>query len=289
MLPVLMLCFVVGSPALRGETVFVVATGEVEFNGIAPGALGGVGVGESVAMTFELESDDFVDSAGFPTRGYAMSPGSFSLAFDSTVMELQDPFPAGQTPYFVIRNDDPAVDGFFVSTSVDFPAGVPISQIGVFGPFVNNYSVTYGGTTLSSLDILDALGTYDFSGLTVFNWTIDDGPFNAMGLVIEELTISVAPGDPVFRRGDANADGLFDISDAVYTLAALFTAGAPSPSCADSADSNDDGSYDISDAIHTLAALFTAGSPSPPDPGPTDCDLDPTADGLDCALYDAGC
>lgn len=91
-------------------------------------------------------------------------------------------------------------------------------------------------------------------------------------------------GDPEFRRGDSNADGNFDISDAVYSLAALFTPGAPSPSCADAGDANDDGGYDISDAVYTLASLFTPGAPLPGAPHPT-CGVDPTADTLDCASY----
>jgi hypothetical protein len=42
------------------------------------------------------------------------------------------------------------------------------------------------------LDILDALGTYDFTGLSVFNWTIDDGPFQPVGLLFSQLTIESA-------------------------------------------------------------------------------------------------
>ncbi|MEM7261309.1 MAG: hypothetical protein AAF488_04910, partial [Planctomycetota bacterium] len=90
-----------------------------------------------------------------------------------------------------------------------------------------------------------------------------------------------------FRRGDANGDGGYDISDAIYTLAALFTPGSPPPTCADTGDSNDDGGFDISDAIYTLAALFQPGSPPPTDPGPSTCGPDPTDDGLDCADYPA--
>ncbi|MCA8959290.1 MAG: hypothetical protein KDC38_02205 [Planctomycetes bacterium] len=91
-------------------------------------------------------------------------------------------------------------------------------------------------------------------------------------------------GGEVFRRGDANDDGGFDISDAIFTLAALFTPGAPLPSCADAGDANDDGGYDISDAIYTLAALFTPGAPLPPAPGTSTCGPDPTMDGLACAV-----
>ncbi len=87
-----------------------------------------------------------------------------------------------------------------------------------------------------------------------------------------------------FRRGDANADTSFDISDAIFTLSNLFASG-PGPSCDDSADVNDDGALDISDAIFTLAALFSAGSTPPPPPGALDCGPDPTADTLECASY----
>jgi len=44
-----------------------------------------------------------------------------------TVVPLQSPFPVGQTPYFVIRNNDPAVDGFYISTDVDGPNSLPLA------------------------------------------------------------------------------------------------------------------------------------------------------------------
>ncbi|MCA8960664.1 MAG: hypothetical protein KDC38_09135 [Planctomycetes bacterium] len=84
-----------------------------------------------------------------------------------------------------------------------------------------------------------------------------------------------------FIRGDANLDGRFDISDAVFSLFSLFLPGAPSFGCDDAADSNDDGIIDVSDGVYTLAALFVVGSapPAPPYPG---CGVDPTEDPLEC-------
>jgi len=58
------------------------------------------------------------------------------------------------------------------------------------------------------------------------------------------------------------------IADPVYTLATLFIAGSPTPTCGDSADSNDDGSLDISDPVFSLSSLFQAGSPLPAPPHP---------------------
>lgn len=84
-----------------------------------------------------------------------------------------------------------------------------------------------------------------------------------------------------FVRGDINLDSNFDISDAVFALAALFVPGSPSPSCPDAADANDDGGFDVSDAVFALAALFVPGAPPLPEPQGT-CGPDPTADALDC-------
>jgi hypothetical protein len=194
---------VIAGTARAGTPVSVTATGVVEFNQIGDPPLGNVNSGDPVTMTFAVDSDVFFDSPD-------ISMASFSLVLGMEELTLQMPFPAGQTPYFVIRDNDPAVDGFFVSTNVDFPFGVPISQTGIFGQFLDNFLVTYEGDTLPSLDILDALGTYDFTGLTVFGWSIDDGPFQAMFIIFEEMTIAVEvmddDGDGVPNEDDLCPD-----------------------------------------------------------------------------------
>ncbi len=89
-------------------------------------------------------------------------------------------------------------------------------------------------------------------------------------------------GAPLFRRGDANLDGGFDVADPVAVLAVLFS-GAPSPTCVDAADANDDGAIDLGDPITMLGALFGGDAP-PAAPGPTSCGIDPTPDSLDCTV-----
>lgn len=88
----------------------------------------------------------------------------------------------------------------------------------------------------------------------------------------------------LLRRGDANTDGFFDISDVIISLSYLFAGEALT--CLDAADSNDDGQIDISDGIAILDALFGEGAP-PPAPGPNNCGVDPTADNLGCDQYSA--
>lgn len=83
-----------------------------------------------------------------------------------------------------------------------------------------------------------------------------------------------------FVRGDANGDGGFDLSDAVFLLSYLFL-GGPHPPCEDAADADDAGTLEITDAIYILGHLFLgAPAPRPPFPKPG---TDPTPDGLeDC-------
>ena len=93
------------------------------------------------------------------------------------------------------------------------------------------------------------------------------------------------PAAPRFRRGDADDNGGLNISDAVFSLLALFIEGSRLPGCADAADSNDDGKFNLSDAVYSLNALFLGGE-LPPAPGTTECGGDPTEEDLDCERYD---
>ncbi len=67
-----------------------------------------------------------------------------------------------------------------------------------------------------------------------------------------------------YRRGDANADGTRDITDAVRVLVVLFEGIGTLP-CADAADMDGSGSLDVTDAIYWLRFLFLGG-PAPPEP-----------------------
>ncbi len=89
-----------------------------------------------------------------------------------------------------------------------------------------------------------------------------------------------------FTRGDSNADGSFNIADAVATLNVLFPIGPPpTPPCRDALDSNDDGSLNIADAVASLGTLFPTGPPLPLPPPFPGCGVDPTADPLDCLAF----
>ncbi len=56
----------------------------------------------------------------------------------------------------------------------------------------------------SSFDVVDAVGTYDFTQLTVFGWTLDDGPFSPMLILFQQMTI--ATGAEIFADGFESGD-----------------------------------------------------------------------------------
>jgi hypothetical protein len=101
-------------------------------------------------------------------------------------------------------------------------------------------------------------------------------------LVINGPAGGGSPGRVSFQRGDANADGITNISDAVWILSYLFGGGL-APTCLDAADANDSGVLDVTDGIYLLDSLFQGGR-LPPQPFPR-CGPDPTPDGLTCLSF----
>jgi hypothetical protein len=91
------------------------------------------------------------------------------------------------------------------------------------------------------------------------------------------------PSGVYFDRGDSNADGILDISDAIGVLDYLFV-GLFTPPCLDAADADDTGVIDTTDAARLFDVVFLGGEPLPP-PYLT-CGLDFTFENcLGCTSY----
>jgi hypothetical protein len=113
----------------------------------------------------------------------------------------------------------------------------------------------------------------------------------AGGTAIDELEVYAAPGELTaapcpasepFVRGDANGDGLGNISDPIALLGSLFL-GTVTLFCEKSADFNDDGKLNITDAIAQLSFLFLGGDEPKAPVGA--CGQDPTPDSLGCEAF----
>jgi hypothetical protein len=270
------------SAALAQTIVRITVVGSVDYEQASGPPLDAVQPGDHATMSFEVDVNSFVDHPGGRVRGFPIAPSSFVLTLGSVAMGLE--FPWAQTPYFVLRNDDPAVDGFRISTALTLAEGVPLDVDGNSGAIRDDFSVTFAGTTLSTIDIVDAAGDYQLPAVIDSHWAIDDGPASPVGLSFTSMLIELLAFDPLVRRGDCNGDGLDDIADAITLLTGLFNAGGGSPyiACKDSCDANDDGQLDIADAVALLSSLF--GAPTIPLPPPTGaCGLDPTPDIVPCS------
>ncbi|MGQ9590524.1 MAG: golvesin C-terminal-like domain-containing protein [Planctomycetota bacterium] len=121
------------------------------------------------------------------------------------------------------------------------------------------------------------LGVFRFrSGGSGYLKLSNEAPSGSV-VIADAVRFELVAADPKFVRGDANADGTADLSDAVRILGWLFLGEAPPP-CSDAADANDSGAVDLSDAVAILAHLFLGAEPLPPPfPG---AGTDPTPDEL---------
>jgi len=128
---------------------------------------------------------------------------------------------------------------------------------------------------------LDALDLEEGAVVRGLRLPAEDGAGGITGL--DPSVVAYAPSPVVlFERGDANADGVVDIADAVKVLNYLFGGGAAFD-CFDAADGNDDGKIDLADAVSVLAFLFAGAGPLPAPAGA--CGPDPTDDPLDCMTF----
>jgi hypothetical protein len=109
----------------------------------------------------------------------------------------------------------------------------------------------------------------------------------SVSVTFQDINISDG-GKPevVFRRGDADASGGIELTDAIAVLSFLFLGGSAS-GCSESADADDNGSLELTDGVFILIYLFSGGAP-PPDPGPVDCGPDgEDSPDIGCEAYEA--
>ncbi len=79
--------------------------------------------------------------------------------------------------------------------------------------------------------------------------------FGSNGVIYAFRTLATEPG---YTVGDANGDGIIDVTDAIYVLNYLFK-GGPAPDPLEAGDANCDSIVDVTDAIFILNYLFKGG------------------------------
>ncbi|MEM7263774.1 MAG: matrixin family metalloprotease [Planctomycetota bacterium] len=167
-------------------------------------------------------------------------------------------------------------ESFELSGSVDDDGAFDAEWRVLTGPGEIDFDDPSDPTTSASASV---------SGTYLLELSANDAELFGTDLV--ELEIDTTPIVPEvsFLRGDPNADGAVDLSDAIRVLLYLF-AGEGDIGCLASGDANDSGDVDITDAVFLLSFLFRGeGEPEAPYP---ECGVDPTEDELACAAQ-PGC
>ena len=221
-----------------------------------------------------LEARSLLDSSGSDIQGW-----SFGVSHDPALLGFPDV--ENGTTTATVNNGSPPEFVEYSLFSGGWTMGVLISFTGgaVLGPglgydlAVATYEVFGDVGASTELCYCACLGMPPVSVVVVVGGA-SITPDQYCGLLVIE--------EKPFIRGDINADGGFNIADAIYLLDELFAMGPPSL-CDRASDANDDGGKNISDAIYVLANLFSMG-PNPPAPFPG-CGIDPTPDGFTCASF----
>ena len=242
-------------------------------------------VGGSVEIPYTIENN--ADTQGF----------SFSIDFDEDVLEATDVARLYEKPdgtdwgfwSFDINNERASSgsggvdEGFLVGGAVmsffdndnNIPAGEAVEVLGL--TFQVRADAPVGVTALRLIDGGQGRGEPISNALTSFGTLVN--PSVAKSFILINGVLDIVADVTLFIRGDANADGVVDISDAQATLGYLFL-GTVAPFCLDAADANDDGMLNVADPVRTLDWLFRGGAPIPAPSGRPG--IDRTEDGLSC-------
>ena len=154
-------------------------------------------VGSAVTMSFMVDSTNFSNNPSFPTRGYVIDPTSFSLTAGTANVQVSLASPT----YFVLRNNDPRTDGFFLSSNTSFDSDFTATVPGMSQTFSLNFHQSWqeggAGTTstkLNSLNIADAVGSFTPAGISVYQFDLQiGGGFIATTYNPATITISAVP------------------------------------------------------------------------------------------------
>ena len=265
-LPTLALIALSASTSLAAG-VRVIVTGSIESNAFPANGIntfGGILAGAPVTLTLELDSTQFLDSPNLPgrTRGYVIQPGTMRLTAGTASAARLETTPA----YFVLRNNDPRVDGFFLSQGTDIDTSIPLQMVPAgFGvQFSRTFDINTPAPTpddsLTSLNILDALGSWQFNDISSYNFAVGIGEFNLpMILAYESITIeTLCPADLDDGSGTGASDGAITVDDLLYFLGAFEAGTAAADLDNGSGTGNPDGGVTIDDLLFFLVR-FEAG------------------------------
>lgn len=223
---------------------------------------------------------DAEDMAGNGTRVRVMvdtttdlAGWSFGVCHDPNAASLSGvdlgPALSGLSPDFEVRTLLP--NGWAAATLIRGMGGIKLPP----GNSQHIYTAKYMPTGAGNPQIQVCAGLDDPPVPVTFAGGLTATAFNPVatpGFAI--------PANGQYVRGDANTDGILDLSDAIFIIAWAFNDGI-NPTCFRAADANGDQTLDIADMIWLVIFFFQNG-PAPPPPYPS-CGF--AASPLSCVSY----
>lgn len=211
--------------ALAQDIYRVKVTGVVENNAFVSGAFAGIPAGSVANTVFDVDSSSFLDSAAFPgrVRAYNLVPGSLKFTMGNVTVGER----AGFNRRFAIRNNDPGVDGVYLTQGLEIDTQIPLA-IGTTQAFGVAFSRTFNTATVwPSVDIAGAVGTWAFENISSYNYTIELSE-NVVPAVLEyqQFTIFKICGksDVAGANQSVGADGSLTADDIIVFLGWFFAA-----------------------------------------------------------------
>jgi hypothetical protein len=112
------------------------------------------------------------------------------------------------------------------------------------------YGLSFDGDTVGTIH-----GTPNYKATFYFVIALRDGSIPPK---VDTASLVLSVVNPPYVCGDANGDGIVNISDAVSLIAYIFS-GGPAPNPLLAGDANCSGSVNISDAVYLIAYIFSGG------------------------------
>lgn len=238
--------------------------------------INGMGSGKTTPHIFDsLAPGSFtvsVELAGYKSDSTYRTISLASGQQAAMSFELQASLPP-ETPELRLPYDNQAVCGSEIEFSWSRPGDQDSYQLFSMMVIVDDtispsYRKVYSGLN----DTVLAIGTTELEGDKAYSWyilTTDAEGAESVRTGWRQL-FYYGP-DCEFICGDANADELANITDAVYLIAYIFNDGAE-PVPYEAGDANCDTIVNITDAVYLISYIFAGGSP------PCDTDNDGAPD-----------
>ena len=185
------------------------------------------------------------------------------------------------TSFSVIASDGDMADTMVVSLVIDHSNQAPeITDTASYVEVKNKTEYTYYPAFADPDDVSHTISYPSYPAWCVIqnDTIVGTAPDSLLTQALTVVVSDYCKADTLsfdvstFVCGDANHDGIVDVSDAVYVINYAF-AGGPAPDPEESGDANCDGGVDVSDAVYIINYAFAGGNPpcDTDDDGIPDC------------------